>query len=166
VTAVSVLGVVRMSWGGQNELVMDPPVLRVPGVSWGLLTVVSALAAAGGLWVALTPTGDQTKLTDRTWEQFAADDPEFASLYSMDLVMLGTFAAGLGLLATVVSAIPYRRGERWAWYALWLVPGTLGTVTARMLVDRYPAGYPYAGLSALAAAALLLPIRSFLRPRD
>jgi hypothetical protein len=141
------------------------PTSRMPLISWGLLTVVSTFVALSALWVALTPTGDQTKLEGRTWDQFAQEDPEVASLYTMDLGILGMFGAGLGLLAALVSVMPYRRGERWAWYALWLLPGTIGAVTARMLMDRYSAGYYYAGLTTVAVAALLLPIRSFLRPR-
>lgn len=145
---------------------MKMPASRVVRVSSGLLTVVSIMVALSSLWVALTPVGDQTELEDRTWDQFAQQDPEFASLYSMDLVILGLLGAGLGLLAAVVSVIPYRRGERWAWYALWLLPVTVGGVTARMLADQYSTGYYYAGLTAAAVVALLLPIRNFLTPRD
>jgi hypothetical protein len=139
---------------------------RVPWVSWGALTVLSTVFTLSALWVAVTPAPDQTELAGRTWDQFARQDPEVASLYSMDLAILGIFGAGLGVLAAVVSALPYRRGARWAWYAMWLVPITIGAVTVRMLVEQYPAGYYYAGLTAVAVVALLVPIRNVLRPRD
>jgi len=139
---------------------------RVPWVSWGLLTVVSTFVALSALWVALTPVGDQTELAGRTWEQFAQQDREVASLYSMDLGILGFLGAGCGLLAAVISVIPYRHGERWAWYALWLLPITIGAVAVRMLVDQYSTGYYYAGLTTVAVVALLMAIRSFLRPRE
>jgi hypothetical protein len=145
---------------------MGQPAFRVPWVSWGLLTVVSTFVALSALWVALTPAGDQTELAGRTWGQFAQQDPEVASLYSMDLVVLGLLGAGFGLLAVVVSVIPYRRGERWAWYALWLVPIAIGAVAVRMLVDQYSAGYYYAGITTVALVALLLPIRNLLRSPD
>lgn len=145
---------------------MGQPTFRVPWVSWGPLTVVSTFVALSALWVALTPAGDQTELASRTWNQFAQQDPEVASLYSMDLGILGMLGAGFSLLAAVVSVIPYRLGERWAWYALWLFPVTIGGVAARMLIDQYPAGYYYAGITAVALIALLLPIRTFLRPRE
>jgi len=35
-----------------------------------------------------------------------------------------------------------------------------------MLIDQYPAGYYYAGLTTVALVALLIPIRNFLRPRE
>jgi hypothetical protein len=145
---------------------MSEPTSPVLRVSSGLLTVVSIMVALSSLWVALTPVGDQTELEGRTWDQFAQQDPEVASLYSMDVGILGMLGAGLGLIAAAISVIPYRRGERWAWYALWLLPATVGGVTARMLADQYSTGYYYAGVTAAAVVALLLPIRDFLRPRE
>lgn len=139
---------------------------RVPWFSWIPLATVGTAAALASIWVALTPAGDQTELAGRTWEQFAHQDPEVASLYSMDLVVLGLLGAGFGLLATAVSLIPYRHGERWAWFALWLVPLTIGAVAVRMLADQYSAGYFYAGVTVAALIALLLPMQVFLRRRE
>jgi hypothetical protein len=143
---------------------MGQPTFRVPWASWGPLATVAMFAALSALWVALTPAGNQTELTGRTWAQFASQDPEVAYLFSRQLNILGFLGAGLGLLAAVISAIPYRHGERWAWYALWLFPVTIGAVAARMVVDQYPAGYYYAGITTVAVVALLLPIRNLLRP--
>jgi hypothetical protein len=145
---------------------MGQSAFRVPWFSWGPLTVVSTFVALSELWVALTPAGDQTELTGRAWDQFASQDPEVAYLFSRQLNILGFLGAGFGLLAAVVSVIPYRRGERWAWCALWLFPVTIGGVATRMLIDQYPAGYYYAGITTVALAALLTPIRNLLRPRE
>jgi hypothetical protein len=144
--------------------VKSPPSARVPGISWGTLAIVATFAALAALWVALTPAGEQTELASRTWDQFAQQDQEVASIYSMDLAVLGLLGAGFGLLAGLISLIPYRRGERWAWYALWFFPITIGAVAARMLVDQYWTGYFYAGLAAVAVVGLVLPVRAFLRP--
>jgi hypothetical protein len=145
---------------------MGQSAFRVPWFSWGPLNVVSTFVALSALWVALTPAGDQTELTGRAWDQFASQDPEVAYLFSRQLNILGFLGAGFGLLAAVVSIIPYRLGERWAWYALWLFPATIGGVAARMLVDQYPAGYYYAGVTTVALVALLIPISKVLRPRE
>jgi hypothetical protein len=145
---------------------IDTPAVRVPWVSWGLLTMTSTFVAFSALWVGLTPTGDQTELNGRAWEQFALQDPEVAYLFSRQLIIIGFQGAGFGLLAAVVSVMPYRRGERWAWYALWLFPITIGAIAARMLIDQYPAGYYYAGITAAALVALLIPIRNVVRQRE
>jgi hypothetical protein len=138
----------------------------VPWISWGPLTTVAVFAALSALWVALTPAADQTELAGRTWEEFARQDPDVAYLLSRQLQTLGTLGAGFGVLAAVTALVPYRRGERWAWYALWLFPITIGAVAARMLVDQYSAGYYYAGLTVVAVLGLVLTIRDFVRQRD
>ena len=35
---------------------------------------------------------------------------------------LGTALVGFNVLALVMALVPYRRYERWAWFALWLLP--------------------------------------------
>jgi hypothetical protein len=146
--------------------VMEQRISRVPWFSWIPLATVATFAGLAALWVALTPAGDQTELAGRTWAHFAQQDPEVASLYAMDLVVLGLLGAGFGLVAAALSLIPYRHGERWAWFALWLVPIAIGAVAVRMLADQYSTGYFYTGLTAVALVALLLPMREFLRRRD
>src|SRR5215207_8782456 len=122
------------------------PENRVPRASWIILAVVAALTILSGLYVGLTPVGSQTELSGRTWEQFAAADPEVARIYSMDLVLLGMALTAFAILGTILTLIPYRRGERWAWFALWLIPLLHGGVALRMLTDQYTAGSVYLGL--------------------
>ena len=145
---------------------MSQRITPVPWISWAPLATVATFAALSALWVALTPAGDQTELAGRTWEEFAQQDPEVAYLFSRQLQTLGTLGAGFGVLAAATALVPYRRGERWAWYALWLFPITIGAVAARMVVDQYPAGYYYAGLTVIAILGLVLTIRDFVRQRD
>ena len=137
--------------------------VEIPRISWILVLTVAVLSVLSALYVGLTPTADQTELKRRTWEQFARQDPEVAALYSMDLALLGMSIGAFAVLATVVAAIPYRRGERWAWYVLWVVPILWGGVAVRMFVDGYSAATVYAVTAAVAAGALLIPIRHVLR---
>jgi hypothetical protein len=115
-----------------------------------------------GLWVGLTPTGSQTELSGRTWEEFAAADPEVARIYSMDLVLLGMTFTAFAILGTILTLIPYRRGERWAWFALWLIPLVHGGMALTMLIDQYSAGYVYLVLFLISLIGILIPIRRFL----
>jgi hypothetical protein len=136
--------------------------MRARQFSWITLSIVGAVMGLAALWVALTPTGDQTELRDRTWDQFAQGDPEVASLYSMDLVVLGSLGAGFGFLVVAVAGVPFRHGERWAWAVLWLAPIAIGAIALRMLASQYATGYFYAGLAAAALVAVLLPARGFI----
>jgi hypothetical protein len=136
--------------------------MRARQFSWITLSIVGAVMGFAALWVALTPAGDQTELRDRTWDQFARQDVEVASLYSMDLVVLGILGAGFGFLIVAMAAVPFRHGERWAWAVLWLVPITIGAVALRMLASQYATGYFYAGLAVAALVALVLPARGLI----
>ena len=61
---------------GSREVSIGHPRLRVPKVSWALLTTVTTLGTLNGLYVLLVPVGGQTDLTGgRSWEQFASRDP-------------------------------------------------------------------------------------------
>lgn len=141
---------------------MDGNRVTIPKISWILVLTVAVLSVLSALYVGLTPTADQTELQGRTWEQFASQDPEVAGLYSMDLALLGMSIAAFAVLAVVLAAIPYRRGERWAWYALWVVPLLWGGVAARMFVDQYSAAPVYAVAAVIAVVGLLIPIRRIL----
>src|SRR5215216_4191107 len=66
---------------------------------------------------------------------------------------LGTALVGLNILALVISLIPYRRGERWAWLTLWMLP--LGWVSQFVFL----ADVSYLVLALLTAVGLALPYR-------
>ncbi|HEU0294903.1 MAG TPA: hypothetical protein VFR47_19325 [Anaerolineales bacterium] len=134
----------------------------VPRASWIILALVATLTILSGLYVGLTPVGSQTELSGRTWEEFAAADPEVARIYAMDLVLLGMTLTAFAILGTIVALIPYRRGERWAWFSLWLIPLVHGGVALRMLIDQYDAAYVYLGLFVISLIGILIPIRRFL----
>ena len=95
--------------GNAEAVTISRARLRVPRVSWVLLATVTMLPLSG-LYVWLIPGRVQTELTGRTWEQFAAQDPEVASIYAMYLAVLGIIWAAFGLLAAIISSVPYRGG--------------------------------------------------------
>lgn len=82
--------------------------------------------------------------------------------------MLGLLGTAFGLAAAVIALVPYRRGERWSWNALWLLPLSYGPIAVRMLSSGYAVGYFYAGLAAVAIFGLLLTAADYgplVRPR-
>ncbi|SEB47130.1 hypothetical protein SAMN04489727_2013 [Amycolatopsis tolypomycina] len=69
-------------------------------VGWISLAAVSLGIAGFGLVVAIAPpAGD-------------------ALLYRAD----GLASVGLGLFGALLAVVPFRRRERWAWFALWFYP--------------------------------------------
>jgi hypothetical protein len=58
------------------------------------------------------------------WDELmASQDPRVATLMSALVRELGgNFWLLAGALIVAVSVTSYRRGEKWAWYALWILP--------------------------------------------
>ena len=116
--------------------------------AWVILTADVAL----GILSALTTT-----LPPLSW----FSDPLYSTTYSV-MGAWGISWVSFEILALVVILIPFRRGERWAWWALWLLPGLwlclffLDTSLLGLLV-----------LTLISVTGLLLSFRRFFpRPGD
>lgn len=81
------------------------------------------LESVRGLLFVVPP--DETNLqsiTGMSWSQLAASNPRLAEY--IGFASVGTYGVQLAF-ATIIMAIAitsYRKGERWAWYALWIFP--------------------------------------------
>ena len=77
-----------------------------------------------------------------------------------DPVALGIGWTGFSLYAIMVLAIPFRRGERWAWYTTWLL--VIGFASA-ILITREGYAVVYFIAAGMMALALLLTRSAFFR---
>jgi hypothetical protein len=94
--------------------------------SWVILLVVSSaivLLSAQSLWVAYS--GQQDSLTSEyTLAQISEQGGDQAvKAFRGRRVTAATWALGYGLLAVTVIWVPYRRREKWAWWAVLLSVG-------------------------------------------
>lgn len=108
---------------------------------WICLTIVSAGILVFGVVVDIVPMG--------------ADE----RLYRAD----GLASIGLGLFGGLLALVPYRRVERWAWYALWFYP----LFWAAHLIGQLPPGTDHihqVAFIALSLIGLVLPVRDFFPP--
>ena len=71
------------------------------------------------------------------------------------LAALGTALAGFNVLALVVILVPFKRHERWAWFALWMLP-----LQWLWQFVFFP-DLAYLMLAVLTTAGLILPYRRF-----
>jgi hypothetical protein len=69
-----------------------------------------------------------------SWHRLAATSPETAGYITLVFRMYGIYIVAFGLLAVAIAATAFRRGDRWAWWAL-LVGNTIAFVSA-MTYDR------------------------------
>jgi hypothetical protein len=106
-------------------------------------------------------TGVKT-LTGLTWEQIVSQSPAAAKSTSYFIGQFGIAEAGFGLLTMGISALGYRKGERWAWYVLWFVPIILlGYVVTNFLAGTGTFWVELSVTLIVALLGLLLPIRRF-----
>jgi hypothetical protein len=57
-----------------------------------------------------------------TWEQLEATSPNAAAMIDFKVRMGGLQYIFLGLFSMAIALTGFRRGERWAWYTMWLFP--------------------------------------------
>ena len=108
--------------------------------------VILALSAIFGIVAAVLTT-----LPPLSW----FTDPLFVSAYSI-MGALGVTWVGFNVFALVLTVIPYRRAERWAWYTLWMLP-----LLWLSLFALAPDLRLYLALAIVTAAGLILPYRRF-----
>ena len=67
--------------------------------------------------------------TGGSWQQLVATSPKTAGFITLIFRMYGIYIVAFSLLAIAIAATAYRRGERWAWWAL-LVGNTVAWISA------------------------------------
>ena len=112
---------------------------------WVILLAAAALGIFGGVSV-MVPTNPTYQLPSVIWIIRA----------------WGITWIGFNILALVLIVGPYRRGERWAWYTLWLMPLLL--VGYFVLSPELTMNLVLAILTA--ALGLLLPYRRYFPDAD
>ena len=72
---------------------------------------------------------------------------------------LGNFMLAMGVLLMGIAAVPYRKGEKWAWYTCWILPVLL---VIQLVNSRGGLGWQadFVGLL-VALAGLFMPYRKF-----
>ena len=90
--------------------------------TYGLLAVIGAPILILG-----TPPNPPSPegLTGLTLAEMATRIPGILGYVRSISTQLGNFILGLGVLIVGIAAIPYRKGEKWAWYVFWILPVNL-----------------------------------------
>src|SRR5262245_29892042 len=102
-------------------------------LAWGLgaAAIPGHLPGPGG--APILPAGYEG-YTGGSWDQLAATLPKTAGYITLIFRMYGIYIVAFGLLAVAIAATAFRRGDRWAWWAL-LLGNTIAYVSA-MTYDR------------------------------
>ncbi len=109
--------------------------------AWVVFLVLSIIIALFGLGDMLTggttfESGEGPTLqgiSGMTWAQLQSASPNAATMIDYLVRAGGSHLFVLGLLSMIVTATAFRRGERSAWYAMWLWPLWLALVILVLL---------------------------------
>ncbi len=134
--------------------------------AWILFFVLGVLSAAAApvmlLGIPPDPPSPQG-FTGLTSDEIAARIPGIADYTASISRQLGNFMLATGLLMAVLAAVPFRKGERWAWYALWVAPLL---VLMQLINSRGGNGWQFdLGFVIITSAGLVWPFRRFFPKR-
>ncbi|MFX0075829.1 MAG: hypothetical protein ACFE96_10330 [Candidatus Hermodarchaeota archaeon] len=79
--------------------------------------------------------------TGTTYAQYLATDQAFAEIFILQKKVMGFMICGVGALVLFIVRMGYRKGEKWAWFAL-LIAGCLvwGTFIGYKILIMYYGG--------------------------
>ena len=110
-------------------------------------------------------------ITGLSWNELQAASLKVANLIDLKFRTGGVSLATIALLSMAVCLTGFRRGERWAWYALWVIPlWKLLPVFFILIANKLPgSGTPEPVMSgsilSVACVSMLgLLFRKFFRP--
>lgn len=150
-------------------------------VAWILILIADAGLLAWGAMAALAPKhllgpGGKPILaagyegySGGSWSELASASPMTAQYVIVLFRMYGVYIVAFGLMAIAITVTAFRRGERWAWWAL-LAGNTIAYVSAMTYDLTVNAIGPfelteYLGLALIyGALAVTAPFRAAGRP--
>jgi hypothetical protein len=107
-------------------------------------------------------------LSGRTPAEIQAAEPTAYRLYDFVSRSGGANLVLIGILLAAIVAIPYRGGQRWAWWSMWILPVWAALVPVHFIVFGIAAGQPPAPpmvsgpiVAAIAAGVLLADRQRF-----
>ena len=102
-------------------------------------------------------------ITGMSLSELEASFPEATEMVRFQFGTVGVLKTSWSLLVLSITLWPYRKGEKWAWYTLWLVPAVLvgqGLWYSVFLGD-FSEMLIYIPIVTVTLVALLLPYRKF-----
>ena len=154
---------------------------RLRGVASLLIIIVDVGFVAWGAMAAAWPdhllgprglpilTAGYEGFTKSSWSELASTSPMTAKYIGVLFRMYGIYGVAFGVMAIAIAVTAFRRGERWAWWAL-LVGNTITLVSAMTYDNMVNAIGPfelteYLGLALVyGALAVTAPVVAAQRP--
>ena len=143
---------------------------------WGLLVVALIFAIFGFTDIASGAAADPAiplGLTGLTIEELEAESAAAYAVFDFSTRTQGWTLVIVGALLAIITLVPYRRGERWAWRTMWSLPVWSVGVAAFYVIagvepDQQPPPPMVSGpiVAVLSAAILLIDRRRVTAAKD
>ena len=108
-------------------------VVDIGYIAWGAMAALAPHRLLGPGGKPILPAGYEG-FTNESWSRLADTAPRTAAYVIVLFRTYGAYNVVFGIMAVAVVLTAFRRGERWAWWAL-LAGNTLALVSA-MIYDR------------------------------
>ena len=137
-------------------------------VAWGAMAAASPDHLLGPGGKPILPAGYEG-FSGASWSELVGTSPMTAGYMAVLFRMYGVYNVLFGLMGSAIAVTAFRRGERWAWWAL-LVGNTIALVSAMTYDWTVNAIGPfelseYLGLALVwGALAVTAPFRAAGRP--
>jgi hypothetical protein len=143
-------------------------IVDVGYIAWGAGAAASPDHLLGPGGKAILPAGYEG-YSGGSWSELAGTSPLIAGYVTLLFRMYGVYNILFGLLGSAIAVTAFRRGDRWAWWAL-LVGNSVALVSAMTYDVTVSAIGPfelteYLGLALVwGALAVTAPFRAVERP--
>jgi len=134
---------------------------------WVIFIALGLLWVVVGLTQVFLPDGlienNAQLVTDMSWSELKASSPVASDLIRWLYGALGLLKTSWSFLVLAITLTGYRRGEKWAWYTLWLVPVLLvssGLFNVIFVGDVFLM-LEWIPIMTLSLLGLILPYRKF-----
>jgi hypothetical protein len=108
-------------------------IVDVGFVVWGGMAALALNHLLGPGGKPILPAGYEG-YTGLSWQALASTSPRSAEYLTILFRTYGAYNAAFGLVACAIAVSAFRRGERWAWWALFL--GNAIVLVSAMLYDK------------------------------
>ncbi len=132
--------------------------------AWILLLAAAIVLLVDGL-LSLIESASPSIISEDlgvSWEQLVGSSPTIANFVLISLRAGGLSSFVMSVFVMSLSRKSYRKGERWAWYLLWLLPAFFVIYGLELVSAGFPPVSPLTVLGLpLSLLGLLLPYRKF-----
>jgi hypothetical protein len=139
-------------------------VMNLRNIGWLPLFGVALMQTVAALMLMMTSGARRFEEdTGVAWAELSAVFPTAARQIAGMQQNLLVFGLVIGLFSLLVCYFAFRTGQRWAWFAMWLLPATIaaGAVVLAQMNDQLALALMGGAFSLAAVAGLLVSIPAF-----